>query len=471
MRDSPLATIESPTLWSATFGGDPTHYNDDVQGQGGFDVAIVGAGYTGLWTALSLVRTDPDLRVVVLDRGRVGFGASGRNGGWCSALLPISLTALANRHGRERAIAWQRAMFDTVDEVGRFATTSAGGIDPGFHKGGTITLAHNCYQQRRIEAAIAEHRAFGFGDDDAALLGVDDVLHHCRPERLTGALFSPHCAAVHPLRLVHSVAAAAHRDGVRIADGVEVAEVEAGRLVTNAGTIRADVVVLATEAYTATFSGWRRTVLPLYSMMIGSQPLTPAQWDAIGLADRPTFTSATNMVIYGQRTTDGRLAFGGRGAPYHFGSHIADRFDTDERVRGMLRDTVVRMFPALADVAFPYHWGGPLGVARDWHPHVAFDATVGLAGAGGYAGDGVATANLAGRTLADLILGRDSSLTALPWVNHRSRRWEPEPLRWLGVRLGALAASRADSAESSTAPFGDRRAKGWSKLLATLTGS
>jgi len=460
-----------PSLWSATFGGQPTPYRDDVHGQGGFDVAVVGAGYTGLWTALSLVRADPGLRVVVVDRAGVGFGASGRNGGWCSALLPISLTALAHRHGREQAVAWQRAMFDTVDEVGRFAATGGGhGVDPGFHKGGTVTFAHDRHQQRRIEATIAEHRALGFGEDDAALLGVEGALRHGRPVGLTGALFTPHCASVHPLRLVHSIAAAAHHLGVRIAGGVEVVDVAAGRVVTDGGTIRADVIVLATEAYTATFAGRRRRLLPLYSMMIGSEPLTAAQWDVVGLAGRPTFTSATNMVIYGQRTSDGRLAFGGRGAPYHFGSRISERFDTDQRVRQMLHDTVVGLFPALADVDFPYHWGGPLGVARDWHPQVAFDATTGLASAGGYAGDGVATANLAGRTLAGLIVGGDSPLTTLPWVNHRTRRWEPEPLRWLGVRAGALAARRSDSAESSTAPFADRRAAGWRRLLTTLTG-
>lgn len=457
-------------MWAATFGGDVPRYRTDAGASGDFDVAIVGAGYTGLWTALSLARAEAGIRIVVVDRACVGFGASGRNGGWCSALLPIGMAALARRHGRDRAILWQREMFHTVDEIGHFALATAGrGIDPGFHKGGTITLAHDPFQQHRIEASAAEARSFDFGDEDARLLDADDAGRHCRAGRVTGALFSPHCAAVDPLRLAHAVAAAAETAGVRIAEGVDVVEIVPGRVTTTEGSIRAGVVVLATEAYTATLPGRRRDVLPLYSMMIGSEPLTAAQWGEIGLADRPTFASATNMVIYGQRTHDGRLAFGGRGAPYHFGSRIADRFDTDRRVRTMLRDTVMRIFPVLADVEFPFHWGGPLGVPRDWHPHVAFDTTTGLASAGGYAGDGVAMANLAGRTLADLILRRDTDITRLPWVGHRSRRWEPEPLRWLGVRLGAFAASRADAAESSTAPLADRRAGAWGKLLATLS--
>ena len=147
------------------------------------------------------------------------------------------------------------------------------------------------------------------------------------------------------------------------------------------------------------------------------------------------------MIIYGQRTADGRLAFGGRGAPYHFGSRIAPEFDTDERVRAMLRATLAELFPVTADVELPFPWGGPLAVPRDWHPHVRFDRARGLASAGGYVGDGVAAANLAGRTLADLVLGRDTDLTHLPIVGHRSPRWEPEPLRWVGARVAAAAAA------------------------------
>lgn len=458
------------SLWSATFGGDPPRYDAEIDSGDAFDVAIVGAGYTGLWTAWSLIDSQPDLRIVVIDRARVGFGASGRNGGWCSARLPISLTRLAVRHGRDATVAMQQAMFDAVNAVGEFAAAAPPGpFDPDFQAGGTITLAHDPYQEARLEATVAEMRSFGFGQDDIGLLDASEAATHCRADGVTRAMFTPHCAAIHPLRLVHALADAAHRSGVHIAEGVDVHDVGPGLVHSSAGPIKADVVVLATEAYTAMMPGRRRAVVPLYSLMIGTEPLAPNEWAAIGLDERPTFTSATNMVIYGQRTADGRLAFGGRGAPYHFGSRIADRFDTDDRVRAHLRTAVVGLFPTLADVAFPYHWGGPLGIPRDWHPHVAFDASTGLASAGGYVGDGVATANLAGRTLADLILRRATDLARLPWVGHRSRRWEPEPLRWLGVRLGAMAASRADAAESATGPRASRRAAAWSKLLAMLT--
>jgi glycine/D-amino acid oxidase-like deaminating enzyme len=222
--------------------------------------------------------------------------------------------------------------------------------------------------------------------------------------------------------------------------------------------------VVATEAYTALLPGHRRDLLPIYSLMIGSEPLTPEQWEAVGLANRTTFADARRTVIYGQRTADGRLAFGGRGAPYHYGSRIHESFDRDDAVRRRLEATVVDLFPPLRDVRFEFHWGGALGVPRDWHPHVSYDRASGLAGAGGYTGDGVATANLAGRTLADLVVGRETELTRLPWVGHRSRRWEPEPLRWLGVRLTALAAQRADAADAA----GRRSAAMWDRLFSVL---
>jgi glycine/D-amino acid oxidase-like deaminating enzyme len=457
-------------MWSATCPKLP-FVSRPLDGDLTVDVAVVGAGYTGLWTALSLLEADPRLRVLVVERHHVGFGASGRNGGWCSALLPISLTALERRHGRASVIAWQRAMVSTVDRIGRFAAERpVAGCDAEFHKGGTLTLARNAAQLRRLEAAVAEARRFGFGADDLRLLDAEAAAAEVRAAGVLGASFTPHCAAVHPLRLAAAIADTAARAGAHIVEGVDVIDVEPHRLATTAGTVRADVVVLATEAYTGQLPGRRRTVLPIYSMMIGSEPLTDNRWADIGLADRPTFTVASHVVVYGQRTADGRLAFGGRGAPYHFGSRVDDCFDTDDDVRGALYGAVTALFPVLREVEFPYHWGGPLAAPRDWHPHVIYDRTTGIASAGGYVGDGVATANLAGRTLADLILGRDTDLTQLPWVGHRSRHWEPEPLRWLGVRLVAGAAARADRAEESDRRLAPHRAAAWSKVVETIGG-
>jgi glycine/D-amino acid oxidase-like deaminating enzyme len=199
--------------------------------------------------------------------------------------------------------------------------------------------------------------------------------------------------------------------------------------------------------------------------MVATEPLDEATWDRIGLSDRPTFTDGRHLIIYGQRTADGRLAFGGRGAPYHFGSGIRPEFDRDAGVFETLRRSLHEMLPALGGAAFTHAWGGPLGIARDWHPSVGYDPATGNGWAGGYVGDGVATANLAGRTLADLVTGSGSALTRLPWVGHRSRRWEPEPARWLGVNAGLRLATLADTEERLT-----HRPAVLGRALSALTG-
>ncbi len=240
---------------------------------------------------------------------------------------------------------------------------------------------------------------------------------------------------------------------MRIHEHTEVTAITSGpgpggpTVTTAGGTVRAEVVVRATEAWTPTLPGLRRELVPVYSLMVATEPLSDDFWSDAGLAGRATFADHRHMIIYGQRTVDGRIAFGGRGAPYHYGSGVRPSFDREPEVHALLRRTVVELFPALAGIRFTHAWGGPLGIPRDWHSSVGFDRPSGLAWAGGYVGDGVATTNLAGRTLADLITGADTDLTSLPWVGHRSPRWEPEPLRWLGVNAGLWTMRLADRSE------------------------
>jgi glycine/D-amino acid oxidase-like deaminating enzyme len=209
-------------------------------------------------------------------------------------------------------------------------------------------------------------------------------------------------------------------------------------------------VVRATEGYTPTLAGERRTVAPVYSLVIATEPLPTSVWEQIGLRRRETFSDHRHLIIYGQRTADDRLVFGGRGAPYHFGSRVSPDYDRVPRVFARLRRTLVDLFPAVADARITHQWGGALGIPRDWCASVGLDRGSGVAWAGGYVGDGVSTTNLAGRTLRDLILGRDTELTRLPWVDHRSRKWEPEPLRWLGINAGLRAMTLADAEERAT---------------------
>jgi glycine/D-amino acid oxidase-like deaminating enzyme len=448
------------------------------------DVCIVGAGYTGLWTAYYLLQAEPTLRVTVVEAQIAGFGASGRNGGWCSGLFPASVRALARSHGRPAALALRRAMNGSVAEVGR--VVAAEGIDCHWAHGGTVRLARTPVQLRRAQAEADEDAAFDHVDDvellDAAAahrrVGATDVL---------GGTFSPHCARIQPARLVRGVAAAVERRGGRIVEQTRVLRIEGAgpgsagpgsagsssagsssagpRVLTDRGTISARHVVRATEAWTSSLPGSQRDVVPVYSLMVATEPLPDAFWQRAGLSAAETFADHRNLIVYGQRTAGGRLIFGGRGAPYHFGSRIDPAYDRDPAVFTGLRRAVTELFPALRDHAFTHAWGGPLGIARDWRASVGLDAATGVAWAGGYVGDGVGTSNLAGRTLADLLLGRAGELTRLPWVGHRSPRWEPEPLRWIGVNAGLRVMASADAEERFT-----RRPSLAARALAPLLG-
>ena len=446
-RMSSSAGYRKLSLWLDTVPGTLTP-GVRLDGDVDVDVAIAGAGYTGLWTAYYLSRAEPGLRIAVCEREIAGFGASGRNGGWCSALFPASLGKLARMAGRDAAIAMGRAMQETVDEVA--AAAAAEGIDCHWAKGGTVMLARSPAQLDRATAEVAEAREFGFGSADLRLLTAAAAREYAAATGVLGGTYTPHCAAIHPGRLVRGLAEAVLRRGVTVYERTPVTQILPGRLVTPSGTVRARHVIRATEGFTAQLPGERRTVVPVYSLMIATEPLPESAWAQIGLADRPTFGDLRHLIIYGQRTQDGRFAFGGRGAPYHLGSAIRPSFDRAPAVFTALRQTLAELFPALADATVTHAWGGPIGVPRDWCASVGLDRSTGVGWAGGYVGDGVATTNLAGRTLADLVLGNDSGITRLPWVGHRSPRWEAEPLRWLGVNAGLQVMSWADRQEART---------------------
>lgn len=406
------------------------------------DIAIVGGGLTGLWTAWYLLQQEPGLKVVVLEKDIAGFGASGRNGGWASALFPRSAGSLERMHGRDAAVRMRRAMVDTVDEVGRAA--SAAGIDIDYAKGGTIDYARSRVQLAAAKADVAE--AAEYGVDRFELWGPERV----KAAGALGAAFDPACARIHPAKLVRGLATALEALGAVIAEQTEVLDYRPGCVETTRGVVTCDRLVIATEGYGAGLRATHRRVLPLYSLMIATEPLPDAFWDAIGIAHGQTFADFRHLVIYGQRTADNRFAFGGRGARYHWGSAIKPEYDRVPRVFEHLRRTLVDLFPAVKDVAVTHTWGGPLGVPRDWHSTASYDPKTRVAWAGGYVGDGLSTTNLAGRTLADLLTGADTELTRLAWVNHSSPSWEPEPLRFAGANAGMLAMQIADIEEQVT---------------------
>ena len=410
------------------------------------DVAIVGGGYTGLWTAYFLKQASPDIRVCVIESEFAGFGASGRNGGWASALLPMSLEAMARASSRSEAVRMQRTMFDVVPQMGEIAQREAWQID--WQQGGTVVVARSPLQWQRAQREIARLRDWGFGPEDYVLLDASETAMRIGTTDTHGAVFTPHCAVINPAKLVRQLARTVRTLGVEIYESTRAQRIDTGVVRTDRGVVRAPVIVRATEGYTARLRQFRRAVIPVYSLMLATAPLSEQQVAEIGLSSRETFSDGRNLIIYGQRTADNRIAFGGRGAPYHFGSAIRNAFDRNPKVHADLRRILIKLFPVLADVPITHMWGGPLGIARDWWASVGFDPRSGFAWAGGYVGDGVGTSHLAGRTLTDLILGRSTDLTTLPWVDHRSRPWEFEPLRWLGTNLGVWVMTHADAKEA-----------------------
>jgi glycine/D-amino acid oxidase-like deaminating enzyme len=422
------------------------------------DVAIVGAGYTGLWTAYYLKKADPSLDVAIVEKEIAGFGASGRNGGWCSALFAASDDKITRLHGSEAATDMQTAMQQTVDEVGRVAESE--GIDCNFHKGGTLSLATAPAHVERIESLAKSDLG------DYSWLDRDETARRLKTEGCLGAAFTPHCARVQPAALARGLARTVENMGVKLFEVSPVTSFDERTAITDAGSVTGKVLVRATEGYTALLPDKKRLLMPVYSLMIATEPLPQSFWDGVGWESRETVTDGRHLLIYAQRTADDRIAFGGRGAPYHFGSRIAPSFESEPGVFAELEKVLKSLWPAARDARITHRWGGPLGVPRDWYSSVGLDRSTGQAWAGGYVGDGVSTTNLAGRTLADLITDKETALTKLPWVGHESRPWEPEPLRWLGTNFGLKVMASADRAEARTG-----KPAGRAKLVERLIGS
>jgi len=458
----PMANLlRDVSFWFDSLGDLPALAPPDWRER--IQIAIVGAGYTGLWTAYYLKQLEPALDIAIYEAERVGFGASGRNGGWCEGWARGLETLLAAPATRSRGLALAQALFGTLDEIERVCARE--GIDAHFSKGGALTLATVPFRATRLQQALEQLQAWGFDDRDYRWLDADAARSRLNARRNHGALYFAHCAALHPARLVHGLAAAVQRLGVQIFEATPVQAIEPGRLRTTRGPVAADVVLRATEGYTASLAGEARSLLPVYSMVVATEPLPSSIWAEIGLEARETFGDGRRVVIYGQRTRDDRLVLGGRGR-YYFGSRRYRSVPAAEPRLERVRQLVPDLFPQLGDVSITHAWGGLMGVQRHWRPAVCFDPALRLGWAGGYVGEGVAASNLAARILADLVLARRTELTALPWVGDQARRWEPEPLRWLGARLLEQAAERADAFEFAN----DRPSRFWGRLFDALTG-
>lgn len=427
------------------------------------DVAIVGGGYTGLWTAYYLKQQQPELDVAIFEAATVGFGASGRNGGWCMGLAWGIDEMLLDPSSRQAGIELLNAMHDTVDEIGRVCQSE--NVDCHYAKGGTLTVATLPFRADEARARVERFHALGYTEDDYVWLPEAESRSRIGARRNFGAAYTSHCAAIHPARLARGLGETVRGKGVRIFELTPVLDLASGEVRTERGTVRAEVVLRATEGYTESLPSQSRQIMPLYSMMVATESLPESVWAEIGLARRETFGDGRRVTIYGQRTLDDRLAFGGR-AGYYFGSERKALIDPSDPLLDNVEATLRDFFPALEGYEITHRWGGLMGAPRHFRPCVSFDRASGFGFAGGYVGEGVAASNLAGRMLTDLVLDRQSHLTRLAWVDDVPKRWEVEPFRWLGAGLMRYAAQRADQAEFAT----DRPSRFWGSVFRRVMG-
>jgi glycine/D-amino acid oxidase-like deaminating enzyme len=414
----------------------------------GVDVAIVGGGFTGLWTALALTDTDPSLRIAVLEAETVAFGASGRNGGFCEASLTHGL-ANGIRHFPDELAILEREGIDNLQALIGFTRKHA--IDCDLEETGTLSLADQRYQVEEFRAWIDEAAEHGehleFLDRDAAQAEVHSPLWHAGLYRPPGR-----DVLLDPAKLCRGLARVARERGVTVHEHTRVTGLErraGGVTVTtaDAATIRAGQVVVATSAY----SGWLRRLTPLfvpvYDYALVSEPLTSTQREAIGWERRQGLSDGNNQFHYFRLTADDRILWGGYDAIHHFGSRVEPELDDRPQTFERLEAQFFRAFPQLDGLGFPYRWGGAIDTTSRFT--VTFGQTLGgrVTYALGYTGLGVGASRWAAGVVRDFILRPEEDRLRLRIVNSPPVPFPPEPLRSLAVDTVRRELDRSDRNE------------------------
>jgi len=456
MTEHPEAEFRTRSYWMETAPYEP---GPPLDGDRRVDVAIVGGGYCGLWAAYHLKQAQPSLDVAVLESDVVGYGASGRNGGFVMSLVSRSLAALRAEYGVEEGRAAHEAVVQAIDAIGRFC--SEHGVDCEYEKNGLLTVSTAAWQDESIREDV---RA-------AQEMGIEDV-RFVDGEELRGMVHSPtyrcafeerSCAIVNPAKLAWAIAHVAREQGVTIYERTEVKAVRQTatgvEVRTPRGVLRADKAVLATNAYSVHFPEIARWVIPIYTYIVLTEPLTPSQWEAIGWAGRHGIEDRMGGFHYYRPTMDGRIAWGGETYPYR--SAVNPRFDHDKRVFADLRASLVKTFPPLAGIRFTHEWGGPVGITARFVP------TFGTVQGGrihygvGYCGHGVAPTYVGGEILRDLALDRDTDRTNLCFVRRQPIAYPPQPLRSLLVNSALRLMKEQDQKEGRASPSLMLRAAMW----------
>ena len=434
------------------------------------DLVIVGGGMTGLWSAYCARQAHPDWAITVIEAKTVGYGASGRNGRWLSTLMPGNRARFAEavdraviddpdgpvgsarRTGVESVRAFQSALFDSIDEVLDVLETE--GIDAEAVRGGHIDVAQSAAGMARLHDLVEGNRRFGYGPEDMQVLDAAETRARINVDNAQGSVFVPGTARIDPALLTEGLARVLRERGVTICEGTRARHIGTGLVSTERGPVSGETIFVCLEGYSDTVAGdlpglEGRQVIPVFSSMIATEPLPAEAWEQIGWEGRECLGDAAHTFIYAQRTADDRIALGGRGAPYAFGSGLPGDGRVPAEVVDLLRTRLSSLFPTL-DVEVAHAWRGALGVTRDWCAGIFFDPAQRIGVARGYAGHGVTATHLAAKTLLDRAAGTPTPLTALPWNDHVSGQWEPEPIRWLGIRSMYKIFNLADEWERIT---------------------
>ena len=419
------------------------------------DVVIVGAGFTGLWSAYYLKQARPDLSIVILEAEQVGYGASGRNGGWLMGELAGADSLLQSVSPEQRDLS-HKLIHDIPDEVARVINQES--IQCDYEKGGVLYCAARYPEQREnLKQQLQFAKELGYSHHDFQWLEKPELDQQLKMHQSQGALFSPHCATIHPAKLAKGLARSLDKKGVRIVENTKVTQWQYGQVKTEHHMVKAKWVVSAVEAYATQFKPIHRYQLAVNSLIIATEPLSDEIWQQIGLENGQAFSEASRLISYGQRTKDNRLVFGARGG-YRFAGRLRVDKPLTKKELNLRVDLMQQCFPILKqkNIQVTHAWGGNLGLARNFHPHMLCDVKNGFAMAGGYGGEGVGATNLAGRTLKDLILQKDTVLTQQPWVMRKPftqlKKWEPEPIRWLTYKALNIVQEYEDKVLSDKNP-------------------
>jgi glycine/D-amino acid oxidase-like deaminating enzyme len=411
------------------------------------DTVIVGGGYTGLWTALALAERDPSHRIAILEAEHFGFGASGRNGGWLSAKPVGKRRVLADRFGRDRVVATERLLLEAMRAIPSILEAAGHPIDA--HPGGWLQIARTRAELERCEAAVADARSWGLDASRVRILDAKAVRARIGVAGAVGGISSPDNVRIDPMALINGLCALADAANIQRYGDSRVVSISKRAVATARGhRVHARHVVVATEGYSSALPSRSRQLLPLNSAMIATRQLTTDEWEQVGWQGREGIAGSAHTYFYGQRTPDDRIILGGRGKPYRFGSAFDDRGRVDAATVRSLEALTTELF-GIHDLRAEFAWCGVLGVARDWTPFIDADPDASIVDVGGYAGQGVTASKVAGEAVA-AIIGGDPTGGGLPWVRPRPRRWEPEPLRWIGANGLYRAYSLADAIEART---------------------